>query len=118
MAGEFFPSDSFELMPLWTNFFENAGLVQFNHRMLGYLVFIVAVWVWWTSRLSPVLKTKKTYRMMLSIVLLQMVLGITTVLYAAPWQIAIVHQIGAIFVFITVLRCRFMAAYPVAQSLR
>ncbi|HBN29783.1 MAG TPA: heme A synthase, partial [Rhodobacteraceae bacterium] len=42
MNGEFLPSESFDYSPLWTNFFENPALVQFDHRMLGYLVFLLA----------------------------------------------------------------------------
>ena len=56
--------------------------------------------------------------MLLAVVVLQMILGIVTVLYAAPWQIAILHQIGAIAVMALVLRTRFATMYPAAQSLR
>ena len=38
MGGEFFPSTAFNLEPVWSNFLENPGLVQFNHRLLGYLL--------------------------------------------------------------------------------
>jgi heme a synthase len=41
-----------------------------------------------------------------------------TVLYAAPWQVAIVHQIGAIVLVAAILRARFAAMYPKTQSLR
>jgi cytochrome c oxidase assembly protein subunit 15 len=118
MAGEFFPSGSFELQPLWSNFFENAALVQFNHRMLGYLVFFTTVFVWWRSRKSPVLKTRKVFNMILSMVLLQVVLGIVTVLYSAQWHIAITHQVFAIMTFTAILRGWFLARFPVTQSLR
>ncbi len=118
MNGAFLPSESFDLEPMWANFFENAALVQFNHRLLGYLVFALTIATWWKSRRSPVISTKKAFRMMVSVVVLQMVLGIVTVLYSAPWHVAIIHQIGAILVFTTVLRCRFLSAFPKAQSLR
>lgn len=49
---------------------------------------------------------------------LQMVLGITTVLYAAPWHIAIVHQLGAVVLWVLILRARFLAAYPPQQSVK
>ena len=38
MAGQFFPPDATELTPLWRNFFESPGLVQFIHRMAGYIL--------------------------------------------------------------------------------
>ncbi len=118
MNGAFLPGESFELTPVWSNFFENPALVQFNHRMFGYLVFIFAAFAWWKSRQSPLRQIKAAFNMVMAMVLLQMVLGIATVLYGAPWQVAIVHQIGAILLIVMVLRARFVSQYPVVQSLR
>lgn len=118
MAGEFIPSTSFDLMPIWSNFFENAALVQFNHRILGYLVFVVAALGIWYSKRSPLKTTRKAFGMLMALVLLQVVLGVITVLYAAPWHAAIVHQIVAILVFTSALWCRFLASFPIAQNLR
>lgn len=118
MNGEFLPSESFDYTPLWTNFFENPALVQFNHRMLGYLVFLVAMFIWWASRNSPLMAVRRAFTWVGWAVIVQMLLGITTVLYAAPWDIAIVHQLGAILVMVLVLRARFAALYPASQSLR
>ncbi len=118
MNGEFLPSESFDYTPLWTNFFENPALVQFNHRILGYIIFLVALIVWFKSRASALASIKRAFSMVMVAVLGQMVLGIGTVLYAAPWHIAIIHQIGAIIVVIFTLNAIFSAAYPKAQSLR
>ena len=46
-----------------------------------------------------------------------MVLGIVTVMYAAPWEIAIVHQFGAILLWVAVLRTRFITKYPPNNAL-
>ena len=43
MAGGFLPPDPFELSPWWRNFFEDDGLVQFMHRMIGYTLFLFAL---------------------------------------------------------------------------
>jgi cytochrome c oxidase assembly protein subunit 15 len=48
----------------------------------------------------------------------QIVLGIVTVLYGAPVQIAIVHQLLAVVLWVTILRARFLSAYPITTSLR
>jgi len=117
MNGEFIPSESFDYKPFWMNFFENPALVQFNHRMLGYIVFIVSFWVWFKSRASALRSVKQAFDLVLVAMFIQIVLGIGTVLYAAPWHIAIVHQIGAIFVMILILRACFVSTYPKAQSL-
>lgn len=108
--GEFLPSESFDLTPFWTNFTENAALVQFNHRMLGYLVLAFTAYAWWRARIHAVLAP--LYSLIAILILAQMVLGIVTVVTAAPWQIAIVHQLGAIIVILAVLYARFLAAYP------
>ncbi|MCP5088973.1 MAG: heme A synthase [Rhodobacteraceae bacterium] len=118
MNGEFLPSESFDYTPLWSNFFENPALVQFDHRMVGYLVLAVSGFVWWVSRSSAVITTRRVFDLAVLLIAVQMVFGIVTVLYAAPWQSAILHQIGAIMVICAVLRGRFLALYPLAQSIR
>jgi heme a synthase len=43
-----------------------------------------------------------------------MVLGIATVLTAAHVHVAITHQIGAVILWVLILRARHLAQYPVA----
>jgi cytochrome c oxidase assembly protein subunit 15 len=118
MAGQFFPPDAFDLKPLWRNFFEDDGLVQFIHRMWGYLVFFFGLWLWRVSRASGNAGLRRAFDWMAVMLFGQLVLGIGTVLYAAPWQLAIVHQFGAVILWVLVLRARFLSIYPPAQSLR
>lgn len=118
MADQFFPPDAFSLEPIWRNFFENAGLVQFIHRMVGYLLVVFALVVWRASRRSPNANTRMAFSLATVMVLAQAVLGIATVLQAAPLHVAITHQIGAILVFVLTLNARFLAGYPTEQSVR
>jgi cytochrome c oxidase assembly protein subunit 15 len=118
MGGQLFPPYAFDLTPLWRNFFENPGLVQFIHRMVGYLVFAFGVVVWLRGRKSANGNTRFRYNAVMAALLLQVVLGIVTVVYVAPWQIAIVHQLGAVLVWALILRARFAARYPMPQSIR
>jgi len=118
MAGEFLPSESFGYTPLWTNFFENPALVQFNHRLLGYLAFAFGVFVWLKARKSPLAMVRGSFAVMMLMMLAQVVLGIVTVLYLARVDVAITHQIGAVILFVLVLRARFLAAYPVEQKIK
>ncbi len=117
MAGEFLPSESFDKTPFWSNFFENPALVQFNHRMMGYLVFALGIYAWWRSRKSPLADLRRRFDWVAVLLFGQVTLGIVTVLYGAPVNIAIVHQLGAVIVFVMILRARFGAAYPVQQSI-
>ncbi|NSX53905.1 heme A synthase [Parasulfitobacter algicola] len=118
MAGGFFPPDPFQLEPIWRNFFEDDGLVQFMHRIAGYLLMIFAIVVWLRGRKSPNTNTRFAFHAVLGMMIVQMVLGIVTVMYSAPWHIAIVHQFGAVVLWVLVIRARFLAGYPFAQSVR
>jgi cytochrome c oxidase assembly protein subunit 15 len=118
MGDGFLPPDPFQITPVWRNFFEDAGLVQFIHRMTGYLVFILGIVVWQRARKSPNKQTRFAFNTVLAVLVLQIVLGIVTVLYSAPLQLAILHQIGAVALWALILRGRFLARYPLAQSVR
>jgi cytochrome c oxidase assembly protein subunit 15 len=118
MAGGVFPPAPFELTPLWRNFFEDAGLVQFIHRTWGYLLFIFAAVVWWRGRGAGNPATRVAFNAAFAAITVQMLIGIATVLYQAPWQIAIVHQAVAVLVFVLILRARHLSRYPLPQSLR
>ncbi len=118
MAGQFFPPDAYYLTPGWRNFFENPGLVQFIHRMTGYLLLAFSIVVFLRGRKSAHGRSRTAFAAAFIALCVQIVLGISTVLYVAPWQIAIVHQVMAVAVFTLILRARFLAAYPVQQSIR
>ena len=118
MGGQVFPPDAFMIEPAWRNFFENPGLVQFIHRSWGYLFVIFAVVVWRRSRASAHVATQYAFNTVLAGVGLQLLIGIATVIYAAPVEIAIVHQVMAVLVWTLILKARFLAHYPVATSIR
>lgn len=118
MQGQVFPPDAFSIDPIWRNFFENAGLVQFMHRVAGYLLFIFGIIVWLRGRQSAHPATRFAFNAVMAVLSLQIVIGITTVLYAAPVHIALVHQATAVILWVLILRARFLSAYPIATSLR
>ncbi len=118
MAGGLLPPEPFGLTPIWRNFFEDDGLVQFMHRMAGYILFAFGIFVWIRARESGNTRTKFAFNVMLAVMTLQVVLGITTVIYSAPWHIAIVHQLGAVVLWVVILRARFLAAYPHPQTIQ
>ena len=118
MAGQFLPPDATELTPMWRNFFESPGLVQFIHRMVGYALLAYGIFAWLAGRGSAHGATRRAFAIAFAGLLAQVVLGIVTVLYAAPWDIAITHQLVAVIVWVLILRARYLAAYPVAGSVR
>ena len=118
MQGQVFPPDAFSLSPGWRNFFENAGLVQFMHRVSGYLLLAFGIVVWLRGRRSAHGRTRFAFNLVMAVLALQVVWGILTVLYAAPVHVALVHQALAVVLWVLILRARFLSAYPVADSLR
>lgn len=118
MGDGFLPPEPFTLTPWWRNFFEDAGLVQFIHRMSGYLLMIYAIVVWNRARKSANGKTRFAFNAVLAMMVLQMAIGIVTVLQQAHLHIAITHQIGAVVLWVLILRARYLSRYPLAQSVR
>ncbi len=118
MAGGFLPPGPLALEPVWRNFFENAGTVQFVHRMTGYLVLAFGLFVWWQGRRSPHRRTQAAFNMTAALLGLQVVIGVATVIHSAPVALALLHQLGAVALWVVILRARFLAQYPIATSIR
>ena len=120
MNGQFFPADAFYVpgRPLWAAFFENPGLVQFMHRFAGYLVFAFGVVVWLRGRQSAHAATRGAFHGVMAMLVAQVGLGIVTVLTAAHMHTAITHQIGAVILWVLIIRARHLSMFPVAGSIR
>jgi cytochrome c oxidase assembly protein subunit 15 len=125
MNGQFFPADAFYVpdgqggnLPVWHAFFENPGLVQFIHRMSGYLLLAFGIVVWLRGRQSSYQATKAAFHAVMAMLVGQMALGIATVLTVAHPHVAITHQIGAVILWVLILRARHLSQYPVAGSIR
>jgi heme a synthase len=95
MDGAFIPAakDLFFNTPLWRNFFENTLTVQFDHRMVAYLLLIVAL-----AHAVDVARTVRGGRplagaaTLAGLVLAQAGLGIVTLLSQVPLSLALAHQ--------------------------
>ena len=118
MGGEIFPSLAFEFSPIWVNFLESEALVQFNHRMVGYVIAILTFYIWLKSRNSGNKKLRSLYTITLIALFLQIVLGVITVRYASPWPLAILHQFSAIVLVSIILKSRFETMFPSIQFVR
>jgi len=81
--------------PPWRNFFENILTVQFDHRMVAYLIIIGAA----LHALDVALHEKGRGRIgafaLFAASALQVALGIATLLLAVPLPLALSHQAGA-----------------------
>ena len=100
MDGGLLPDDFAALSPFWLNFFENLSTVQFAHRLLAYLTAIVAGIQWFRARgagLHP--RAWRATKLLGAMVLLQILLGISTLLLVVPVPLAVLHQGGAVVLF-------------------
>lgn len=120
MNGRFFPADAFYVpgRPAWAAFFENPGLVQFIHRMSGYLLLVFACVVWLRGRRSAHRSTRLAFTVMMAALLVQVLIGIATVLSAAALHVALTHQVAAVVLWVLILRARYLSQYPRAGSIR
>lgn len=91
MDGAFIPQGLLAMQPWWLNSFENAMAVQFNHRILAYLIFCLTLWQ------ATALKGRAQI-LLLAAVTGQIALGITTLLLHVPMLVALIHQAGALVV--------------------
>jgi cytochrome c oxidase assembly protein subunit 15 len=100
MAGALIPNGLFALQPFWLNFFENILTIQFNHRVLAYLIFVmVCVFVALIFRTDVDRHIKFMSLVLLATLLIQLGLGIATLLYIVPLSTASLHQANAILLF-------------------
>jgi cytochrome c oxidase assembly protein subunit 15 len=118
MAGGLFPPGMWELQPLWRNLFENDGTVQFIHRVAGYLLLVMAVFVWLRARRSPHPAIAAAGTAMIVAMAAQVGLGIVTVINGAPWYLGIAHQGLAVVLFVLAIRLRFLAGHPPGELIR
>lgn len=99
MGEKLLPSDALFQNPAWVNFFQNPVAIQFVHRWLGVsmLLAIIAVHVF---AMKQGVKTKDVL-MLPVIVLLQVGLGIATLLSMVAIPLAAAHQATALLLLAT-----------------
>ena len=110
MDGALVPDGLGVIEPWWKNLFENALTVQFAHRTIAYVLvlFAGALWLWrrgqggWLPRIAL-------------LVMLQVVLGIATLVLVVPLPLALGHQAlafmlaGAVVAWLADMRTRPLA---------
>lgn len=93
MDGSLIPSGLGAIAPLWRNLFENAETVQFIHRDIAYVIVIyVAFLLWRQARAGGFGGVNGWLPRLGLLVVLQVALGITTLLTFVPLPLALGHQ--------------------------
>ncbi len=97
MDGVLIPDGMFEMSPTYINLFENIMTVQFDHRVLAQTTFLAVVALWlYGRRLGAAGGLARALNGLALVIVLQVTLGILTLLLVVPITLAIAHQAGAV----------------------
>ena len=100
MDGRLIPQGLGAMWPWWANLFENALTVQFNHRLLAYVLAIAVLWhLWSLMRQAEITRVHLSGFALALGVLAQVALGIWTLIAHVPLALGLAHQAGAVAVF-------------------
>jgi heme a synthase len=107
MEGRFMPPDYWHLAPLWRNWFENLAAVQFDHRLLAETTVAAALALWLGAmRARLPAPARAGFHALAAMALVQLGLGIATLLSVVDPPIAVLHQAGAILLLTVALVVR------------
>jgi cytochrome c oxidase assembly protein subunit 15 len=74
--------------------------VQFNHRLLAYLLCIVIPLFWWrVMRADLPHRARRAAHLLLGWLVAQVGLGIATLVHVTPVSLGALHQAGALVLF-------------------
>jgi cytochrome c oxidase assembly protein subunit 15 len=100
MNGHLMPPEILTLTPWWKNFFWNMATVQFDHRLVGWLLAFAVPLLWWQLRAAGIpRRARRGGDALLVMTAFQVALGIATLVNAVPLPLAGLHQAGALTVF-------------------
>ncbi len=104
MGDHWLPPGMFALEPGWRNFFDNIATVQFDHRVLAISTFALIVAFWWSMRDEQLpRRIRKGVNALLHTAVLQVLLGISTLLLMVPVVLGAAHQAVAMLLFTVAL---------------
>ncbi len=97
MGGRIVPAGYFTLDPWWRNVFENVAAVQFNHRWIGVMTLAAMAALWVQARKATMPPHARRWLHVLpAVALVQVLLGIGTLVMVVPIWMAALHQAGAV----------------------
>ena len=104
MGDYWIPPGLLALDPAWRNFFDNLTTVQFDHRLLALTTFALIA-VYWLRARSVGLPGhgRSGANALLVTAMLQVLLGISTVVLAVPTLLAVSHQATALLLLTSAL---------------
>lgn len=90
-----------EQSPVIKNFFEGKSGVQFVHRILAYIIVFLVFLIWKKSKKIELTKYQTTsIQILITLIGLQFLLGVLTIMMQVPVWLGVAHQIGAFFLLL------------------
>ncbi len=109
MAGEAVPSTYLQADLGLRSLFEGRAATQFNHRILAYGLWFLALASVFVARGRP---AAKAFALLATLITLQAVWGVLTLVNTAPLELAIVHQALGVVIFIAAIRLVWLTRSP------
>jgi heme a synthase len=105
MNGSLIPPEIGLIDPWYMNLFNNMATVQFDHRLIAWvLIAAIPVFAWRARSLAASLRRARTGAwLLLAALAVQVSLGIATLLLVVPLGLAAAHQAGAVLLFAAAL---------------
>ncbi|MBE9516470.1 MAG: COX15/CtaA family protein [Proteobacteria bacterium] len=100
MSGQWLPPGGMSMSPWYMNLFDNLATIQFNHRLIALLLFLMVPIYWLMAHKSELDRhTRLGFHALLIMLCVQVALGISTLLLAVPVWLGATHQAGALVLF-------------------
>jgi cytochrome c oxidase assembly protein subunit 15 len=105
MDGNVVPPEIMLIRPWYMNFVSNMATVQFDHRLLACVLFVLVPTWWWRIGATPAVpaRARAAAHLLLAMLFVQLGLGISTLLLVVPLPLAAAHQAGAVLLFAAAL---------------
>mgnify|MGYP006075720289 CR=1 FL=1 len=115
MGDSFIPAGLYSMAPAWLSAFEDITTIQFNHRMFAYLI-VVLVAIFAVKILRSDLKGSARIGVycLIGLLIMQVTLGISTLVFYVPVPVAAAHQVGAV----ALLSASLFVSHILRHSLR
>ena len=97
MGNTYFPNDNNVENLFKLSVFSDPSLVQFIHRNLAYLIGLIYLVIFFKVYKNKITKLYRSVNILGFFIILQIILGIFTIILGAQIYIAAVHQVSSIF---------------------
>jgi cytochrome c oxidase assembly protein subunit 15 len=116
MGGQVVPPGYATLTPWWSNAFENPAAAQFHHRVLALTVTALVLTLAWRARQASLPQSvKRAVAGFATVISVQLVLGVTTLLLAVPIPLGVLHQFTGVLALTAALVATQRAVVTVGE---